>query len=112
MTRYLFVAALAAWALFAPATLAADATTDEITLVVMDPMALELSCPCVKGYAQRNYTKLAAFLSKQLDKPVKVHFADNLTTALKVKTSGKADILVGKDSVVRAASKSNKLDMV
>ena len=27
-------------------------------MVVMDPLALPLSCPCVKGYAQRNYDKL------------------------------------------------------
>ena len=88
MTRHLFLAALAACAITAPASYAAEAKTDEITLVVMDPMALELSCPCVKGYAQRNYSKLAAFLTDQLGKPVKVHFADSLASALKLKTAG------------------------
>ncbi len=103
------VAALAMLPSFARAD---QARTDELTLIVMDPMALELSCPCVKGYAQRDYNKFAAFLSRQLDKPVKVYFADSLATALKVKTDGKADILIGKDSVVRAAAKSNKLELV
>jgi ABC-type phosphate/phosphonate transport system substrate-binding protein len=109
--KHLILAAVAAWALLTPTARAAEAKSEEVTLVVMDPMALELSCPCVKGYAQRNYNKLAAFLTKELGRPVKVHFADNLTTALKVKTSGKADLLVGKDSVVRAAAKTNKIDL-
>jgi ABC-type phosphate/phosphonate transport system substrate-binding protein len=113
VTRLLTLAAVAAWALVTPAARAVEPRpSDEITLVVMDPMALELSCPCVKGYAQRNYTRLAAFLTREIGKPVKVHFADNLATALKVKTSGKADILIGKDSVVRASAKGSKLGLV
>ncbi|MFO0877832.1 MAG: PhnD/SsuA/transferrin family substrate-binding protein [Gemmataceae bacterium] len=81
----------------------------DLVLVVMDPMALELSCPCVKGYAQRNYSKLAAHLTKQLGREVKLHFADNLATALKVKTGGRADLVIGKDSVVEAGAAANKL---
>lgn len=111
MTRRLFLCALAALALLQPSASAAEAPAGELVLVVMDPMALELSCPCVKGYAQRDYNKLAAHLTKQLGRSVKVHFADNLTTALKVKTSGKADILIGKDSVVRMSAKNNKIDL-
>jgi outer membrane protein assembly factor BamB len=31
------------------------------SLIVMDPLAAPLSCPCVKGYAQRDYQKLADY---------------------------------------------------
>lgn len=109
MLRYLLP--LLALALVAPPTFADKTKATELTVVVMDPMALELSCPCVKGYAQRNYGKLAEHLTKQLGRPVKVHFADSLGTALKVKTDGKADVIIGKDSVVRAGAKANKLDL-
>ena len=110
MARYL-IAAVAALAFAAPVTLADETKTSEIVLVVMDPMALELSCPCVKGYAQRNYGKLAEHLTKQLGRPVKVHFADSLASALKVKTAGRADLIIGKDSIVRAGAKANKLEV-
>ncbi len=39
---------------------------NQLTMVVMDPLALPLSCPCVQGYAQRNYDKLAEALEKDL----------------------------------------------
>lgn len=45
-----------------------------LTLIVMDPLAAPLSCPCVKGYAQRDYEKLANHLEKQLGREVKLHF--------------------------------------
>ncbi|TXT22912.1 MAG: WD40 repeat-like protein [Planctomycetota bacterium] len=80
----------------------------ELTVVVMDPLAAPLSCPCVEGYAQRDYTKLAAFLESRLDRPVKVVFSESLTTALKNKTDGKADLVIGKASVVRFDAVANK----
>ena len=49
-----------------------------LTLVVMDPLAAPLSCPCVKGYAQRDYTKLGAHLEKALGRPVQVLFGESL----------------------------------
>src|SRR6266581_1453318 len=72
-------------------------------LVVMDPLALELSCPCVKGYAQRNYHKLGALLEKQLGRPISVTFSESLSSALK-KNDGRADLVIGKESVVRNES--------
>lgn len=72
----------------------------ELTVVVMDPLALPLSCPCVKGYAQRDYDKLGAYLEKKLGRPVKVAFSESLVSALKNKTDGKADLVIGKHSVV------------
>ena len=80
----------------------------ELTIVVMDPLAAPLSCPCVEGYAQRDYTKLAAFLESRLDRPVKVVFSESLTSALKNKTDGKADLVIGKASVVKFDAAANK----
>src|SRR5579871_3086298 len=80
------------------------------TLVVMDPLALELSCPCVKGYAQRNYHKLGEMLEKQLGRPVNVRFSESLTAALK-KSDGAADLVIGKESVVRIEATENKLPL-
>ena len=42
------------------------ASTNTITMVVMDPLAKPLSCPCVAGYAQRDYDLLGAALEKSL----------------------------------------------
>jgi ABC-type phosphate/phosphonate transport system substrate-binding protein len=81
---------------------------DALTVVVMDPLAAPLSCPCVKGYAQRDYDKLGKFLETKLGRPVAVHYAETLAGALTKKTSGKADLIIGKDSVVRAEAATNK----
>lgn len=76
------------------------AADDALTLVVMDPLAAPLSCPCVKGYAQRDYDKLAEHLTQKLGRQVNVAYSDSLIAALKDKTGGKADIVIGKHSVV------------
>ena len=44
----------------APST---DGRSQPLSLVVMDPLAAPLSCPCVQGYAQRQYEKLAEYLT-------------------------------------------------
>jgi len=87
----------------------ADSRTEPLVLIVMDPLAAALSCPCVNGYGQRDYEKLGAALSKDLGRPVKVHFAKTLTDALKKQTEGKADLIIGKESVLRAETKANKI---
>lgn len=84
-------------------------TAEPLTLVVMDPLAAPLSCPCVKGYAQRDYEKLGKYLSAKLNRPVKVVFGESLTNTLAKKSEGKADIVIGKESVVRHEAKDNKL---
>jgi ABC-type phosphate/phosphonate transport system substrate-binding protein len=89
----------------------AAAGAPELTLVVMDPLAAPLSCPCVKGYAQRDYEKLGVYLTKKLGRPVAVHFSETLTGALLKKTGGKADLIIGKDSVVRAEARLSKLEV-
>jgi ABC-type phosphate/phosphonate transport system substrate-binding protein len=77
----------------------------ELVLVVMDPLALPLSCPCVKGYAQRKYEHLGVFLTQQLGRPVKVFWSESLEKAMKEKTDGRADIVIGKHSVVLSDAK-------
>ncbi len=49
------------------------------SLVVMDPLAAPLSCPCVEGYAQRKYEVLGERLEQVLGAPVTVTFADGVT---------------------------------
>ena len=73
-----------------------------LVLVVMDPLAAQLSCPCVKGYAQRDYDALATHLAHALGRPVRLGFGESLTAGLKAAKADRADIVIGKDSVVRA----------
>src|SRR5438477_10656364 len=94
-----FLLAFALGVLIAPFAVAQQKTS--LTLCVMDPLAAPLSCPCVKGYAQRDYEKLAKHLEKQLGREVKIHFNESLINALEKKTDGKADLIIGKESVIR-----------
>ena len=112
MKRYLTYAALVAFS----AALAARAAADDakpaaekkpleipanaLVLLVMDPLAAPLSCPCVEGYAQRDYDKLAAYLTTELGKPVVAAYNASLPAALKMDTHDRADIVIGKHSVV------------
>lgn len=82
-----------------------------LTMVVMDPLALPLSCDCVKGYAQHNYEKLAKYLEQQMGVPVQVHFAETLSATLERKTQGKADIVIGKHSVIASQGPADKLKL-
>lgn len=99
--RYALVLAILFCATIAIADDAKPTPSDgAITIVVMDPLAAPLSCPCVKGYAQRDYDKLAAHLEAKLGRPVKIAYSESLVSALKSKTDGKADVIIGKRSVV------------
>ena len=80
-------------------------------LVVMDPLAKPLSCPCVEGYAQRDYEQLAKLLTAELGREVKVAFNESLKVALKRDTGGRADIVIGKHSVVVADARSAGLQL-
>ena len=90
-----------------------DSTLDNAEafhLIVMDPLAAPLSCPCVEGYAQRKYEFLGKYLESAAGKPVKVTFAESLARALK-ETDQHADLIIGKDSVVRADAAAAKIDV-
>src|SRR4051794_8340910 len=85
---------------------AADAP---LSMVVMDPLAAPLSCPCVQGYAQRKYEKLADYLTAELGRPVQVTFAESFEKALAKPSCKTIDIAIGKDSVVRSDAAAAKL---
>lgn len=78
-------------------------------MVIMDPLAAPLSCPCVEGYAQRQYEKLAEYLTKQLGRDVTVCFGESLAGAMEKGGIEAAHIIIGKDSVIR--SDAAELDM-
>ncbi len=81
-------------------TASAADDSQELSMVVMDPLSAELACKCVGGYAQRDYHALARFLGKKLDRSVKVYFAENLKKGIARTPNGQADIVVGKKSIV------------
>ena len=87
-----------------PAGLAEPGAAPEqpLCVVVMDPLAARLSCPCVAGYAQRDYAALAGYLEETLRRRVKLAFGDSLASALKADGEARADVVIGKESVVRA----------
>lgn len=91
---------------FLPAAENADSGSD-LTLLVMDPLSRELSCPCVAGYAQRNYDELGKHLAAKLNRPVKVVYSASLVSA---KANGKlpdgVDLIIGKRSVVEFDAKA------
>lgn len=78
----------------------APAAEPGLVLVVMDPLAAPLSCPCVKGYAQRDYAALGTHLATALGREVEVVFGESLGVA--VGADRRADIVIGKRSVVAA----------
>jgi outer membrane protein assembly factor BamB/ABC-type phosphate/phosphonate transport system substrate-binding protein len=84
---------------------------EPLTMLVMDPLAAPLACPCVEGHAQRKYDKLATFLTKRLDRPVKAVFADDLGKALRGEAHGGVDLIIGKQSVVKFDAKENHLQV-
>ena len=65
----------------------------------MDPMAKQLACDCVAGYAQRDYRLLAEYLESQLERPIDLAFAEALADP-QVAGSETVDFVFGKFSVV------------
>jgi outer membrane protein assembly factor BamB len=86
------------------ACLAADdgpQSAPAIVMVVADPLAAELSCPCVAGYAQRDYGELAEHIGAALDRDVTVVYGESTAKAAGGDDKP-ADIVIGKRSVVAA----------
>lgn len=102
---------LLAVTLMSASALAADEKLTPLTVIVMDPLSAPLACDCVKGYAQRKYEKLGEYLQTELKRPVRVVWSESLVEALDEKTKGKADLIIGKHSVVLADSKESKLEV-
>jgi outer membrane protein assembly factor BamB len=83
--------------------------TKSLRMVIMDPLAKEHSCPCVAGYAQRNYRALAEHLEKQTGYKVEIAFNESLTKSVDEDPAGRADIVIGKHSVI--VYEANKLKL-
>lgn len=91
---------------------AAEPAAPGLTLLVMDPLAKELSCPCVKGYAQREYDELGKHLAAKLKRPVKVVYSETMLGALKIgKLPGGVDLIVGKRSVVESDARASQMEV-
>ncbi len=83
----------------------------QITIVAMDPMSAPLACDCVKGYAQRKYERLADYLKEKTGMTVRVVWSESLVTAL-ASQAKTAQIVIGKDSVVRSDAKQAKRSLL
>ncbi|MFZ2639814.1 MAG: PhnD/SsuA/transferrin family substrate-binding protein [Verrucomicrobiia bacterium] len=75
--------------------------SEPLRMVVMDPLSKQLACACVQGFAQRDYQALATFMSEKLGRPVEMFVNESLAEAGRV-TNNKLDLIVGKQSVIRA----------
>lgn len=110
ITRPVVIALAALW-LASPADADDTSKPEPLRLVVMDPLAAPLSCPCVEGYAQRKYEKLAEYLSDKLDREVTVAFGESVAGAMEKGEIDDVHIFVGKDSVVRADAAKLKINV-
>jgi outer membrane protein assembly factor BamB/ABC-type phosphate/phosphonate transport system substrate-binding protein len=81
---------------------------ESLRIVVMDPLAVQLACKCVEGFAQRRYERLGKFLESRLDRPVQLTFAESLHQVAKPPV-GDTDLIIGKWSVVVFDAASAKL---
>jgi ABC-type phosphate/phosphonate transport system substrate-binding protein len=84
---------------------------DELVIVVMDPLAKPLSCPCVAGYAQRDYEVLGAAMKKALGREVRVVFNESLVAAQKKDEIQRVDLVIGKQSVILHDAKASNLSV-
>ena len=77
-----------------------QAAEKPVQVVVMDPLALPLSCSCLEGVGQRRYDQLADHLGQALGRPFKLTFEESLDLALR-RMKAKPDFIIGKDAMVR-----------
>ena len=82
---------------------------EPIMLVVMDPLAKELACACVKGYGQRDYRKLAAQLEHAVKQHISIEFSDDLAESMKGVSPGREVIVIGDRSLVADGAKRSGL---
>jgi len=96
-----------------PVAAQAEDTKSDSSLicVVMDPLSKPLSCPCVAGYAQRDYEKLGAALTSALGREVKVVFNESLVAAQKKMGKTQAALVIGKQSVILHDAKAAGLNL-
>ncbi len=78
---------------------------EPVLLVVLDPLAKELACACVKGYGQRDYRKLSAQLQKAIKEPISIEFSDDLAESMKGVSPEREVIIIGDQSLVAHSAK-------
>jgi ABC-type phosphate/phosphonate transport system substrate-binding protein/outer membrane protein assembly factor BamB len=86
--------------------------TKSLTVVVMDPLAADLACDCVAGYAQRDYPALAAFLARRLGREVNLSFVEALAEAQRRLGKTPIDLVIGKRSIVVADAGTTGVPLV
>jgi hypothetical protein len=67
-------------------------------LAVGDPLAFENACPCIKGYAQRDYHVVANLITRELKRPVELVFSQSPEGA-SLRAGRQPDVFIGKTSV-------------
>ncbi len=75
-------------------------------MIVMDPLALPLSCACVEGTGQRRYEAVGNYLEAELGRPVEVMFEESVGLAMRRLGEARAHLIVGKRGVVQADTKA------
>ena len=85
-----------------------QAAEPSVRVVVMDPLALALSCSCVDGVGQRRYDQLAAHLEQATGRRFRFIYEESLDLALR-RIRSKPDFIIGKDAMVRFDAKRLKL---
>lgn len=68
-----------------------------IRVAVMDPLAADLACACVEGFAQRKYEVLAIHLEGALDRAVDLRYGADLGL---LADEAPIDLVIGKKSIV------------
>ncbi|MBM3861054.1 MAG: phosphate/phosphite/phosphonate ABC transporter substrate-binding protein [Verrucomicrobia bacterium] len=76
---------------------------EDLSLLVLDPLAAPNACACVAGYAQRDYEAFAAHLGKSLNATVPLQFAPIL--------AGKPSLVIGKQTEIEHAAKASGLKL-
>jgi len=94
--------------LFALALPLGQAEEPPVQVVVMDPLALPLSCSCVEGVGQRRYDKLAAHLEQTTGRRFRFIYEESLDLAQR-RIRSKPDFIIGKDAMVRFDAKRLKV---
>ncbi len=81
---------------------AGAAESEALVVAVMDPLAKPLSCPCLPGYAQRDYDQLGAYLAGRVGRPVRVVYGESLGKAAFGLKPRQIGLVIGGQSVVKA----------
>ena len=103
VTRWLFLSLVALAVVLPPGAVRAEPATsrpEPPLLVVLDPLAKELACACVKGYGQRDYRKLAARLKTAMNQEIAIEFSDDLAESLAEGNPQREIIVIGERAVV------------